>query len=94
MCLVEEQAEVGEDNPQFLPAIAVLELPQQIPRELVLAQKEKRTAMRSQAAILLQPSPAPAPWWQRPPRHGDSHQGPSLPATLSDMQKSHVEHTV
>lgn len=54
MCLVEEQAEVSEDDPQFLPAIAVLELPQQIPRELVLAQKEKRTPMKSQAAILLQ----------------------------------------
>ena len=26
--LVEEQAEVGEDHPQLLPAVAVLELPQ------------------------------------------------------------------
>lgn len=33
---VEEQAEVGEDHPQLLPAIAVLELSQQVPRELVL----------------------------------------------------------
>ena len=28
--LVEEQAEVGENNPEFLPAIAVLELPQEV----------------------------------------------------------------
>lgn len=28
--LVEEQAEVGEDHPEFLPAVAVLELPQQV----------------------------------------------------------------
>lgn len=28
--LVEEQAEVGEDHPELLPAIAVLELPQQV----------------------------------------------------------------
>lgn len=28
MRLVEEQAEVGEDHPQLLPAVAVLELPQ------------------------------------------------------------------
>lgn len=26
--LVEEQAEVGEDDPELLPAVAVLELPQ------------------------------------------------------------------
>lgn len=26
--LVEKQAEVGEDNPELLPAVAVLELPQ------------------------------------------------------------------
>lgn len=28
--LVEEQAEVGEHNPKFLPAITVLELPQEV----------------------------------------------------------------
>lgn len=28
--LVEEQAEVGEHDPKFLPAIAVLELPQEV----------------------------------------------------------------
>lgn len=83
VCLVEEQAEVGEDDPQFLPAIAVLELPQQIPRELVLTQKEKRSAMKSQVSSE-QPKAAPAlvPCCQRPPRCGDSHQGPSLSATL------------
>lgn len=36
MRFVEEQAEVGEYHPQLLPAIAVLELSQQVPRELVL----------------------------------------------------------
>lgn len=41
VCFVEEQAEVGEDDPQFLPPVAVFELPQQVPRELVLAQNEK-----------------------------------------------------
>lgn len=46
VCFVEEQAEVGEDDPQFLPAIAVLELPQQVSRELVLAQNEKKTPVR------------------------------------------------
>ena len=29
--LVEEEAEVGEDHPQLLPAVAVLELPQEVP---------------------------------------------------------------
>lgn len=28
--LVEKEAEVGEDHPEFLPAVAVLELPQQV----------------------------------------------------------------
>lgn len=28
--LVEEQAEVGENNPEFLPAVTVLELPQEV----------------------------------------------------------------
>ena len=36
MGLVEEQTEVGEDHPELLPAVAVLELSQQVPRELVL----------------------------------------------------------
>lgn len=39
MRFVEEQAEVGEHHPQLLPAIAVLELSQQVPRELVLKDK-------------------------------------------------------
>lgn len=30
MCLIEEQAEVGKDHPELLPAITVLELSQQI----------------------------------------------------------------
>ena len=33
---VEEEAEVGEDNPQLLPAVAVLELAQKIATQLVL----------------------------------------------------------
>lgn len=36
VCLIEEQTEVGEDHPQFLPAITVLKLPQQVARQLVL----------------------------------------------------------
>lgn len=36
MSLVEEQAEIGEDHPELLPAITVLELPQQISRQLIL----------------------------------------------------------
>lgn len=36
--LVEEQAEVGEDHPQLLPAVTVLELPQEVTRQLVLQQ--------------------------------------------------------
>lgn len=39
--LVEEQAEVGEDHPQLLPAVAVLELPQQVSRELILQGRRK-----------------------------------------------------
>jgi hypothetical protein len=30
MCFIEEQAEVGKDHPELLPAITVLELSQQI----------------------------------------------------------------
>ncbi len=36
MWLVEEEAEVGEDHPEFLPAVAVLKLPQQVTWQLVL----------------------------------------------------------
>ena len=35
---VEEETEVCEDDPQFLPAIAVLELAQQISTQLILIQ--------------------------------------------------------
>lgn len=34
--LVEEEAEVGEHHPEFLPTVAVFELSQQVSRELVL----------------------------------------------------------
>lgn len=40
MRLVEEEAEVGKHDPEFLPAVAVLELSQKISRELVL-EKQK-----------------------------------------------------
>ena len=33
---VEEKAEICEDNPELLPAAAVLELPQQVAREEIL----------------------------------------------------------
>ena len=36
MGFVEEQAEIGEDHPEFLPAIAIFELSQQVSRKLVL----------------------------------------------------------
>ncbi len=36
---VEEKAEVGEDDPQLLPAVAVLELAQQVAAQLVLQRK-------------------------------------------------------
>lgn len=52
MRFVEEQTEIGEDDPQFLPAIAVLKLPQQVSRELVLAQNKKKTTMKPQVAAL------------------------------------------
>ena len=35
---IEEKTEVCKDDPQFLPAIAVLELAQQIPTQLILIQ--------------------------------------------------------
>lgn len=57
---VEEQTEIGEDDPQFLPAIAVLELPQQVSRELVLAQNKKKTTMKPQAAALQKKTAATA----------------------------------
>ena len=41
MALVEKEAEVSEDHPQLLPAVAVLELPQQEPTQLVLFGPEK-----------------------------------------------------
>lgn len=40
--LVEEEAEVGEDDPELLPAVTVLELPQQVTRQLVLRQGDTR----------------------------------------------------
>ena len=40
--LVEKQAEVGEDHPELLPAVAVLELPQQISRQLVLQNRKRK----------------------------------------------------
>ena len=43
MGLVEEQAEAGEDHPELLPAVAVLELPQQVPRQLVLHGSQHNT---------------------------------------------------
>lgn len=36
MSFVEEQAEVGENHPELLPAVAVLELPQEVTGQLVL----------------------------------------------------------
>lgn len=41
MSLVEEQAEVGEDHPELLPAVAVLELPQEVTGQLVLRHLQK-----------------------------------------------------
>lgn len=52
MRFVEEQTEVGENDPEFLPAVAVLELPQQVSRELVLAQNKKKTTVKPEVAIL------------------------------------------
>lgn len=42
MSLIEEQAEVGENDPEFLPTVTVLELPQEVTRELVLQRKEEK----------------------------------------------------
>lgn len=60
MRFVEEQAEVGEDDPQFLPAVAVLEFPQQVSGELVLAQNEKKTPVRRPVAVLQERTAAAA----------------------------------
>lgn len=57
---VEEQAEVGEDDPQFLPAVAVLELPQQVSGELVLAQNEEKTTVKPQVTLLQKKTAAAA----------------------------------
>jgi len=38
---VEEEAEVGEDDPELLPAVAVLELAQQEAAQLVLKQPDQ-----------------------------------------------------
>lgn len=40
--LVEEQTEVGEHNPKFLPAIAVFEFAQQKPAQLILVLENKK----------------------------------------------------
>lgn len=40
--LVEKEAEVGEDHPEFLPPVTVLELSQQVPGELVLERDGQR----------------------------------------------------
>ena len=45
--LVEEQAEVGENDPEFLPAVTILELPQEVPWQLVLYMGEKHGWDRS-----------------------------------------------
>lgn len=37
VCFVEEQGEVGENHPEFLPAVAVFKLSEQISWELVLS---------------------------------------------------------
>lgn len=37
---VEEEAEVREDHPQLLPPVAVFEFPQQVPRQLILQDRE------------------------------------------------------
>ena len=44
--LVEEEAEVGENHPQFLPTVAVLELAQQVTAQLVLKQKHRDAIRR------------------------------------------------
>lgn len=41
---VEEQTEIGEDDPELLPTVAVLELPQQISTQLVLGNKIKSSS--------------------------------------------------
>lgn len=41
MGLVEEQAEVGENDPKLLPTVGVLELAQKITAQLILLRKKK-----------------------------------------------------
>ena len=36
VCFVEKEAEIGEDDPELLPAIAIFELAKQIATQLVL----------------------------------------------------------
>ena len=45
MGFVEEQAELGEDDPQLLPPVRILELPQQVPAHVV-AQRHHVVAAR------------------------------------------------
>ena len=49
VCFIEEEAEVGEYDPQFLPPVAVLELPQQIATQLVL--KHSHTLNKQQFMV-------------------------------------------
>lgn len=49
--LVEEQAEVGEDHPQLLPAVTVLELPQEVTRQLVLQQGDRGAGEAGESRI-------------------------------------------
>lgn len=49
--LVEEQAEVGEHHPQLLPAVTVLELPQEVTRQLVLQQWDKRAGEAGESLV-------------------------------------------
>lgn len=50
--LVEEQAEVREHHPQLLPPTAVLEFPQQSPRQLILEDKHVREGRRPRGLLL------------------------------------------
>ena len=48
---VEEQAKVGEDDPQLLPAVAVLELAQQVAAQLVLQRQQVVAAADGRVAV-------------------------------------------
>jgi len=50
--LVEKQAEVCEDDPQFLPAGATLKLPQQIATQKTLPQQFTQNIMRQFSELL------------------------------------------